>query len=123
MYKTAHQQYSLGNRVYVYHTICLYDVMTLILCTTTHHRSYDGIIITGKFVRGPIKLLSEPTFLDYLKAQCVGEKWIYQHFTVNYDLSAIFSSLKNGIYELSVMAPLIQDMILLCVVLMEMVIL
>ena len=53
-------------------------------------------MITEIFERGPIKPLSEDNFMDYLMAQRAGEKWVYQNFTVNYDLSAIVSSLKNG---------------------------
>ena len=68
MYKATHQQRRLSHRVYVYHITGSYDVTILIPCTTTHHRSHDDIKNTGKFVRVPIKPLSEPTFLDYLKA-------------------------------------------------------
>lgn len=72
------------------------DTTSLTPCTTIQHNTSDAMAITGTCERGPIKQLREDNFMDYLRTQCVGEKWVCQNFTVNYDLAAIALSFKQG---------------------------
>ena len=94
-YTTTHKQQQIGNMVYEYQNICSIDTNPLIPCTTTQQQIVYGYLIKGTYERGPIKPMVEDTFIDYLRRQCVGEKWVYQNFTISYDLSAILTSLKN----------------------------
>ena len=66
----------------MYSTITSYDVNGLTPCTPASHlKVKHGIIFTGVCLIGPFNPLLEPTFLIYLRSECISEKGVYQNLT------------------------------------------
>ena len=83
--------------MYVRDTVTYLDISTFTPCITTPHATvHQGVQITGQCVLGSIHALPSSTFVDYLHAQCEGEKWVYQNINIGAHLQAIVTSLQQG---------------------------
>ena len=55
----------------------------------------NKIKFTGICIQGPIQRLRATTFLDFLRSECINEKWVYQNITIVGDMPQLATALAN----------------------------